>query len=243
MNKIKYFILCLFTFSCSDSDDNPKFTLESYSKSKSFETGAVIACAASDNMDTTTVLIFYYPKLGTSNFRLYQTASTAANKDDFKNYQQVMTDSQPVFNGYLQRFSQNSLVERWYIVTFEIDNEIKISNPIRSQQITKPTVWEDIVTVNQDTKGMPSFKWKDNFTGDNAIYFQILSDIQDNLLSGTYTYQPFFQFYKLDNVVLNVTRETPPVLVPNNTYRFTLMDVSLDNWVNLATLNKNFVSE
>jgi len=36
-----------------------------------------------------------------------------------------------------------------------------------------------------------------------------------------------------DNVVLNITRETPPQLDPEQSYQFTLMGVSEDNWVNL----------
>ena len=48
-----------------------------------------------------------------------------------------------------------------------------------------------------------------------------------------------FQYYKLDNVVLNVTRETPPALQLGMNYGFTLMGVSEDNWVNLV-IEKNF---
>jgi len=53
------------------------------------------------------------------------------------------------------------------------------------------------------------------------------------LLSATYTFDKMFQYYKLDNVVLNVTEEEPPNLVVNDTHGFTLLAVSEDNWVNL----------
>ena len=43
-----------------------------------------------------------------------------------------------------------------------------------------------------------------------------------------------WQFYDLSNVVLNVHDVTPtPSLQPNETYKFVLMGVSEDNWVNL----------
>lgn len=242
MNKIKYLVICLFVFSCSESDTESSFSLEAYIQNRSFEKGAVIACAASDNDINSDVLIFYYPEVGASNARLYQTSTADVDKDDFINYQQVFSDSQPIFNGYLSHFIQKSHVERWYIVTFELDQEIKISNPIRSKHLVKPTLWEDIVTINQEESAMPLFEWQADITTDNAIYFQIVTDAQDNLLSGTYTNQERFQYYVLDNVVLNITRETPPMLILDTPYRFTLMDVSLDNWVNVATLNKNFIN-
>jgi len=242
MNKIKLLIICIFIFSCSKSDRVTSLTLEAYIQNNSFETGAVIACAASDSENNNDVLIFYYPELGASNARLYQTSSADVDKNDYINYQQVFTVNLPIFNGYLSHFIQESMLERWFIVTYELDNEIKISNPIRSKQILKPTVWEDIVTVNQEEPGMPLFQWQANVTGDNAIYFQIVSDLQDNLLSGTYTNQERFQYYVIDNVVLNITREIPPMLILDAPYRFTLMDVSLDNWVNRVTLDKNFIN-
>ena len=242
MNKIKHIIICLFVFSCSETDTEIDSSLEAYTQNKSFETGAVIACAASDNDNNSDVLIFYYPEVGASNARLYQTSSADVDKDDFINYEQVFSDSQPIFNGYLSHFIQESQVERWFIVTFELDNDIKISNPIRSKQILKPTLWEDIVSINQEEPGMPVFEWQANITGDNAIYFQVVSDAQDNLLSGTYTNQEHFQYYVLDNVVLNITREITPMLILDVAYRFTLMDVSADNWVNVVTINKNFIN-
>ena len=83
---------------------------------------------------------------------------------------------------------------------------------------------------------MPKFVWEDNAVGDNAIYFQVISDDQNNLISGTYTYDNYFQFYDLENVVLNITTQTPQPLTLNQEYNFTLMDVSEDNWVNWVVL-------
>ncbi len=242
MNKTGHLILCFFVFSCSESDTGQSLSLEAYILNSVFETGSVIACAASDNEDNSNVLIFYYPEEGASNIRLYQTSNAEINKDDFINYQKVSAEIQPIFKGYLGQIKQTSLIEKWYIVTYELQQVIKISNPMRSKQILKPTLWEDIVAIDQKEPGMPLFEWEANAAGDNAIYFQIVSDEQDNLLSGTYSNQEQFQYYKLDNVVLNITREIPPMLILDVPYRFTLMDVSLDNWVNVVTLNKNFIN-
>ncbi len=238
MNKFKYIILGLLVFtSClKDNDDDLLLdTLAAYVLNKPVEKGAVIACSASD-VDTNNVLTFFYPKTGATNIRLYETETAQVDKNDFSNYKQITITSDPFFNGYLGKFTQTTAVEKWIIVTYELDDEIKISNPIRSKQITKPTAWNDNVSINQDEAGMPNFTWADNPLGDNAIYFEVVSDIQDNLLSGTYTYDNHFQYYNTSNVVLNITTQMPPLLIAGNNYHFTLMDVSEDNWVNWVVL-------
>ncbi|WP_303318241.1 hypothetical protein Q4Q34_10950 [Flavivirga abyssicola] len=242
MNTIKYIIICcLILVSCSNDDDEIS-TLSAYIEGTTIETGAVIACAASDK-DSNDVLTFYYPEPGATNVRFYQTNDANVDHSNFSNYSRVLLNSDPFFNGYLGKFTQTAAsTERWIVVTFELEGEIKISNPIRTKQISKPTVWSEDVDINQDESGMPKFTWVDNPVGDNAIYFQVISTAQNELLSGTYTYENYFQYYKTDNVVLNITTETPPVLTLNNTYNFTLMDVSEDNWVNLV-ISKNFIAQ
>jgi hypothetical protein len=63
------------------------------------------------------------------------------------------------------------------------------------------------------------------------------------LISGTYTYDKFWLFYELSNVVLNIkVQDPPPVLHPNRKYTFTVMGVSENNWVNLIG-EKTFITE
>ena len=244
MNKIKYIFVSLLVFtSClKDNDDNLLVdNLETYISNKSFEMGAVIACAASDE-NTGDVLTFYYLEAGATNIQFYETQNAEVNKDDFSNYLKINLISEPFFNGYLGKFAQSSSVEKWVIITFELDNEIKISNPIRLKQNTKPTVWNDEVVIDQSQSVMPNFMWQDDAFGDNAIYFQVVSNDQNTLLSGTYTYENYFQYYDVSNVVLNVTTDTPPELIIGNNYNFTLMDVSEDNWVNWV-IQKTFEAQ
>lgn len=241
MKYITCLMICFILFvSCTkDTNNDEPQLLSVYVEDANFELGAVIACAASEEL-TNNILTFYYPEPDASNIRYYQTDSLNVDESDFSNYNRVLFDSEPVFNGYLERFVQSSNLERWIMVTFELDDEIKISNPIRTKQNTKPTVWNDIVTIEQPQSSMPNFSWEDNLLGDNAIYFQVLTDVNNNFLSGTYTYENNFKYYILDNVVLNINTQAPPDLIVNNTYNFTLMDVSLDNWVNLV-VNKSFI--
>lgn len=241
MKCFKYVIICFVILSCSQDKDDDIQSLETYIQGETTEMGAVIACAASHNVSGN-ILTFYYPKEGATNIGFFETTNTDLNENDFSNYNPVLLNSEPVFNGHLGKFEQSDSHEKWIIITFELNNEIKISNPIRSKQITKPTLWNDEVSINQFQPGMPVFNWIDNPVGDNAIYFQVLSDAEDNLLSGTYTYENQFQYYKTDNVVLNVTTQPVPDLISQDIYNFTLMDVSEDNWVNWV-IQKSFTSE
>ncbi|MEC3906814.1 hypothetical protein VOI54_07270 [Tamlana sp. 2201CG12-4] len=242
MKYIKLLFVLGILISCSeDKDDEVQASLATYIQGRNIEMGAVIACAASDPVSGQ-VLTFYYPESGATDIRLYQTDQMDLDENNLSHYTQVLIQNMPFFNGYLGKYEQNLNHEKWCIVTFELDDEIKISNPIRFKQILKPTLWNDLVTIDQSQSGMPDFTWEDNPVGDNAIYFQVISDAQNNLLSGTYTYQNQFQYYKTDNVVLNITTQIPPDLILGTGYNFTLMDVSEDNWVNWV-VQKQFISE
>ena len=241
INKI-VFLIFISILSCSESDEDDVITTLAAYLQGNFEQGAVIACAGSDE-NANNMLTFFYPEAGASDIRLYQTLNADVDNNDFSEYTRIILEPEPLFNGYLGKFTQEAIVEKWIIVTFKIDGEIKISNPIRSKPISKPTVWNASVTVDQSVSTMPKFSWLDNAYGDNAIYFQVVSDNKNNLLSGTYTFDNWFQYYNTSNLVLNITTQVPPGLQVNETYNFTLMDVSEDNWVNALVLNKTFVAE
>lgn len=242
MRRIVLYLLCFMVLSsCTKDSDDVVETLAGYLENSIVDKGAVIACSASDE-NSGAILTFFYPEEGASNIRFYETKTDNIDSSIFSNYTRVYLNSEPFFNGYLRKFTQASVNEKWIIVTLELDGEIKISNPIRTKQVSKPTFWHEEVSVNQSQLGMPSFMWEDNLVGDNAIYFQVISDENSNLLSGTYTYENQFQYYNTSNVILNITTQTPPSLVISKNYNFTLMDVSLDNWVN-SVIQKSFTVE
>jgi len=246
MKQLTILLLSLFLLSCSNDDDVSDQTivvsneLLTYLENRTVETGAVIACAAS-NEDNTAILTFFYPENNATNIRFYETETATVDKFDYSKYILKTISSEPFFNGYLGRFTTETLNEHWIIVTYELDNEIKISNPIRTKQVTKPSVWNEAVTINDTQTLMPDFNWETNAVGDNAIYFQVVSSGTNDLISGTYTFDSNFKFYDLSNVVLNIT-EGFPQLENSTNYNFTLMDVSLDNWVNLIS-QKTFTTQ
>lgn len=228
----KHIFYCfLFLASCSEDlvVDN---SLASYLESRAVVFDNVIACAASNETDDL-VSVFLYPRLGASNIRYFEATSDAIDKNDFEGYAPIVGSLSDVFNGFLQKFDVAIDQEKWVIVSFEEDNAIHISNPIRIKNKTKPTEYSTTnITVEQNSSN-PLITWEDGLYDDTRIYFQVLTDAENNLISGTYTFDRFFRYYELDNVVLNITLGTPPDLRTNSSYGVTLLAVSEDNWVNL----------
>jgi len=232
-------IVLFFAIISCESDDSVDLvnientaTLSETLLNRTIETGAVIACAASNVDNSDVVEVYFYPEIGATNIKFFETKTLDIDATDYVNYRQLDITSEPFFNGYLRQFIRTFPLEQWVIVTYELDGEVKISNPIRTKNNTKPTVWTDEVVIDQQVSSMPTFMWEDNANGDNAIYFQVVSTVTDELLSGTYTFENQFQYYNTSNVVLNITDGNPPNLTIGNSYKFTLMDVSEDNWVN-----------
>ena len=234
-------LILLMCFSCSeDNDITVPRTLADFITLNSHQSGdEVIACAASKNGDNNSSFIFYYPRPNSTEIRYFETSSINDDKNDFSLYKEKILTREDVFNGYLGRFVRNSPTETWCIVTYKNDGKFYKSNPIRLKNGTKPTEWVDVVTIDSTQSLMPKFSWYDGSVKENVIYFQVVTDAKNNLLSGTYTYNKWFQYYNVSNVVLNVTRETPPSLILGDNYNFTMMGVSEDNWVNLV-IQKTF---
>lgn len=233
VKKESYFLLLLLMiFSCSTDKETNISSLENYIDGKTVVKDNVIACAAT-SAETGFVDVFFYPRPNVEDFRLFETDNINTDKNDFHGYTEHIFPIHDVFNGYLKRFQVDAEQEKWVIVTFKENDEIHISNPIRLKHQTKATEITNAVTIDKTTPNMPIFAWENGVYDDTAIYFQVLTDVDNNLLSGTYTYEKKFQYYNLDNVVINVTRNMPPDLEVNTSYGFTLMAVSEDNWVNL----------
>ena len=246
MKILKYIFITVFVVSCSSDNSNEidinddNTILSNAISNRIFEIGSVIACAANDSLNTDTVKVYFYPEEGSTNFTLYETDFTDLNPNEFSNYKAVESVINPLFDGTLREYSRVTTIEKWFIVTYELDNEIKISNPIRSKNVSQVTVVSSSVLINQDVLAMPIFTWNANFATNNAIYFQVLSTIGNNFLSGTYTFENQFQYYNTSNVVLNITDGIPPSLISGEYYNFLLMDVSEDNWVN-EIINTSFL--
>jgi hypothetical protein len=233
MKRLKYILVVFFLTSCATDDSvNNADVLSEYIENRTIEMGAVIACAGNSSDNTDIVEVYFYPENNAVNYRLYETNTSDLDPNDFSNYKRVTLSDLPLFNGYLRKFPGTFTSERWFVVTFEIDGEVKLSNPIRAKSITQPTLFSNQVEINQEQALMPLFSWDINSEANNAIFFQVLSTIDNDLISGTYTFENQFRYYDTSNVVLNITDGIPPNLISGQDYKFTIMDVSEDNWVN-----------
>lgn len=229
-------LIALLILSCSTDALNIENSLNDTLSSKQIVFDNVIACAASSNSNTNEISVFFYPRPGATNIQYYETEDAKVDKNDFDNYLPVIVPLTDVFNGYLKKFEISSTIEKWVIVSFDEAGQTHLSNPIRLKQNTKPTEYLPQNISTNTSSNMPNFSWQDGRFMDTKIYFQVISDADNNLLSGTYTFEKQFQYYSLDNVVLNITKGTPPNLEAETSYDFTLMGVSEDNWVNLFSV-------
>ena len=209
---------------------------------KTIETAT--AFAASSKASASTSYIYYYPLLGFSEMRYYETENTAVDENDFSNYRRINLTDEADFGGKLRRFTRTDDEERWCIVTYVVDEVLYKSDPIKIKNIENPTEWFTDVNVTIDTSKTlePIFTWIDGTYIDNVTYFQIFTDSESNFLSGTFTTEKTFQYYKTFNVTANINLEIPPVLILDDTYEFTLMGFSEDNWVNLM-IQKTFIAQ
>lgn len=238
-----FFCLVFVFFSCSKEEiGSPTNLAELLQAKSSLQLDEVIACAASKNQDDSTTYIYYYPIPEAHTIQYFETNSTNVDPDDFANYHLVDLPVEDVFGGYLELFVRSGIDEVYAIVTYESEGKFHKSNPIRLKNATKPTEYNDLVTIDASQSLMPLFSWNDGIFPENAIYFQVIADVNNDFISGTYTTDRWFQYYNLSNVVLDINRITPPDLLTNNQYNFSMLAVSLDNWVNLVIEN-SFVAQ
>ena len=213
--------------------------LEDYLVDKPQSEEWLIACSAGDkegfNGEDFPVSVFFYPVPGATDYRYFESRNTDIDPMDFSAYKEVENlQLDDVFNGYLKRFRVESSKERYGIVTYLVDDSVRISDPIILQSKSKPTeTSSDLVSITEN--GItPSFSWEDGTQKDNVIYFQVISETDGDLISGTYTTDRFWTFYDLSNVVLDINQGNLPEIEAGKSYNFTLMSVNDDNWVNVA---------
>lgn len=200
----------------------------------------LIACAAGGHVGFTTrtpapTSVFFYPVEGATDFRYFETPSAESDPGDYSLYRQMDKPIAPVFNGYLRRFvTDYTSRETWVVLTYLTPGVLHMSGHVRLKGNTKPTEFGPQLVEVLERGGDPVFKWRDGRIAENAIYFEVVSDPEGNLISGTYTTAKRFRFYDTSNVTHNIRDVNPaPSLTQGKSYVFTLMGVSRDNWVNL----------
>ena len=235
-------MMLLITASCAKIN---RENLREYADANPVSDEWLIACAVGNEdgyrgADTEPIEVFFYPEGEARSFRYFKTKNLDANPTDFAAYKEIKDlKSEEVFNGALRKFKVDEKKEHWGIVTYLIADSLHISDPIKIQHSSRKTEKdENLVTYLADGVN-PQFDWVDGTYAENVIYFQVISSLDGDLISGTYTTEKHFQFYDLSNVVINITPIFNPTLTSKQTFNFTLMSISDDNWVNVA-VNKEF---
>ena len=248
--------ICFMTLfsSCSDQLilNNPSIeesSLKEYIElNNTLEIVDLVACAGGSKngllgsaLEPTDVL--FYPVVGASDFRYFETENIV-DSTTFSQYVEKKLEDIALYNGYMRKFNNFPFVdERMGIVTYKTPGKLHISNPIRLKTNTKPTEVNEDLLIVEENGIMPSFTWTDGIIDENIIYFQAISDNDNNFISGTYTIDKEFTFYDLSNVVFNITDTTSvPRLNPNSEYTITLMGISEDNWINVY-MEKSFSTD
>lgn len=229
-------------FSCNRDDDVALYpdTLEGYIQSQShFDvSGEVIACAArvpalTPGLDSS-IAIFFYPESESYDYKLFLTEGGEAGAPGNSAFNGAgYIDPDPVFGGALKKFVLDSARrEQWAVVTYVQRDMIHISEPIQIKGAERPTEYSSEVNISGSG---PTFCWSDGLHTDNSLYLQVISDGDGNMISGTFTQDKCYTHYQLDNVVMNITDTgNDPNLEFAEWYRFTLMAISPENWVNLV---------
>ncbi|MEL7339755.1 MAG: hypothetical protein AAGM67_04650 [Bacteroidota bacterium] len=240
MKKLVLIAMTLVLFACREEVVLQEDILADYLElNQALERADLVACAAGREEGflesaATPTDVFFYPITGATDFRYFE-AESIADSADFSKYVRKELADEPVFNGYLWKFNNLPFTgERMGVVTYKSDGKLHVCTPIRLKTNLKPTEINPDLAEVMENGLTPSFRWEDGEIKENVIYFQVISDLDGNLISGTYTVEKEFTFYDLSNVVFNITDpSSDPKLAPNQQYRFTLMAVSEDNWVNL----------
>ena len=221
----------------------PKNLQEYLDENSSKTIKSSLAFAASSNSSQSLSYVYYYPLVGASDMRYYETDNVSVDENNFSNYRRKDLTDEAVYGGKLRRYSRSDDdTESWCIVTYIIDEVLYKSEPIKIKNQTKATEWLSDVTIDVSERLKPKFTWTDGSIQENEQYLQIFTDSDSDFVSGTFTTEKMFKYYDSSNVTATINLETPPDLVLNEEYNFTVFGLSSDNWVNLV-IQESFIAE
>ncbi len=247
MKQLLTIVISVFLTSCIQTDDvaiisDANNTLAEDLEFQVYQRDAVIACAANDELNLDLVKVFLYLEEGANDLRFYESNTIDIDPNDFNNYTKRNIGHQSFLDGSLRVFNRVFDEDQWIIVSYHLDNKIKLSSPIRTKNASQPSLYSQSIEIDQQELGSPSFDWEVESYDNNAVFFEVVYTINEEVLSRTYTNDSQFKYFDLSNVILNLTDGTPPGLTSDEFYNFLVMDVSIDNWVNQVYL-LNFQAE
>lgn len=229
-----YLFFTIFLFqSCSNELEEPTSLLTQVIKFyEDLEQAQMVAFATSAEGISDTSYVYFYPVEGATNFQYFQTSTAQNVSTNLANYNVRDLEIEDVFGGKLKRFVRTSRTDVYCIVTYQANGIFYRSLPVEIKDQRVGTNFTSFVTIDQSQPLMPNFIWSDQ--GQNSLYFQVISDANQNFLSGTFTTTNQFQYGSSDNVIANINSEDPPALIENDDYNFTLFSMEENFWVDLV---------
>jgi hypothetical protein len=206
------------------------------------EIDTLFAFAGNANGNKQETYIYFYPIEAAYEYRYYETENAMADPTEFANYKRRNLSHIAQFGGKLRRFSNTSSDELWCLVTYLADGKLHMSPAIKTKNLTRTTVWSTNIEPTYPEVLKPVFTWSDTSFEESVQYFQVFTENDDVFLSGTFTTETTFQYYNESNVVDKIHTETPASLVIDDTYKFYVYGLSVDNWVNFI-IQKSFIAE
>lgn len=101
--------------------------------------------------------IYFLPVEGVTNIQYFQTNTTQKIPTNFENYNVLDLELQDVYGGKLKRFVRLDRLESYSIITYQANGNFYMSDPIKLKYRSEPTVFTDVVTINQSQSLMPQF--------------------------------------------------------------------------------------
>lgn len=182
--------------------------------------------------------VFFYPPENSTDFRYFETNRMTSNTNDLSTFYEKEFQLRPEFNGYLMRFLHDGIqFPRWGRISCKKDGQIHISPIIAINNMSDSTIhFPEPVFIDFSVPVEPRFSWFNDTVSGTSLYFQLISDESNDLISGTFTYDRYFHFYYLSNVIKNIRPVVPhPELSPGQAYTFTLMRLNQIQWVRFIT--------
>ena len=142
----------------------------------------------------------------------------------------------------IKKYNHTFLRDEWIIMTYIIEDKIKVSSPIRVNNLFQRTEYLEDISIDQNESGTANFDWTIQSYDTNAFFFEIMKNNSSDVLSLTFTNESNFQYFNLENVTLNLSETSPPQLELGSDYEFTVLDIGLDNWIN-SIYQQSFVAE
>ena len=220
--------LTLFT-ACTSTLEEPTSLLTQVLKFyEDLERGDAVAFGTSANGITNTSYVYFYPVEGATNFQLFETGSLDKVPTNLSNYNLRDLEIEDAFGGRLKRFVRTDRDDVHCIITYQANGVFYQSAPIEIKNRRVGTSYTSILTIDQTQSLMPLFSWTHG--GVNMTFHQVVSDVDNNFLSGTFTSERQYRYGDNSNVIKSVD-EVMPDLILNDDYNFTLFAIDQDRWV------------